>query len=480
MQRFKTAENNRRGVTLTEVLMSLMIMSIGIASVATLFPIAALRSAQATRLTNGAILKHNIEAVIRARPELIFDPDGDWVNSNSTQTGYWARLTEHFSANSEKNYIVDPSGYFSAAGKYSGQYGSMTAAGAAAMNAVPAASRDFADYLGNSATGLTSGTPVAALPRFDGGLRAAGLAGTGAFSRATAPVTLSATTLAEFKAASTHLAGLGDGWEKIVDDVALSYVWSDGSVATANPGGETIVGVVLDSEIDLDGVVSSSQYVTGFSGISDPEYTLITVFAADGRNSQSFPLTTISGHNCLWTEPTGVDLNGDGEVETRSLPFEFGEEIGRVVIQKRRVQDFSWMLTVRRASDGRAAGVDIVVMFNDGRNPESERVFPAVFTSGVLGLTVAKTSGTNINGDPAEPILKKGGFVLDVNNARWYRIANYVEDPADSTQYLITLDSEAEESSPGGGGGAIFLPGIVDVYPMGSVALPESMTPLPF
>jgi len=40
------------GVTLTEVLMSLMIMSIGISSVMVLFPISVLRSAQSTQLTN--------------------------------------------------------------------------------------------------------------------------------------------------------------------------------------------------------------------------------------------------------------------------------------------------------------------------------------------------------------------------------------------------------------------------------------------
>ncbi|MFN7868522.1 MAG: prepilin-type N-terminal cleavage/methylation domain-containing protein, partial [Planctomyces sp.] len=43
------------GVTLTEVLMSLMIMSIGISSVMVLFPISVLRSAQSTQLTNAAI-----------------------------------------------------------------------------------------------------------------------------------------------------------------------------------------------------------------------------------------------------------------------------------------------------------------------------------------------------------------------------------------------------------------------------------------
>ena len=65
------------GVTLVEVLMSLMIMSIGMASVAVLFPISVLRSVQATQMTNSAILKYNVEAFVQMNPSLIFDPDGD-------------------------------------------------------------------------------------------------------------------------------------------------------------------------------------------------------------------------------------------------------------------------------------------------------------------------------------------------------------------------------------------------------------------
>ena len=56
---------DRRGVTLTEVLMSLMIMSIGISSVAVLFPLSMLRSLQATQLTNAALLKMNVELILK-------------------------------------------------------------------------------------------------------------------------------------------------------------------------------------------------------------------------------------------------------------------------------------------------------------------------------------------------------------------------------------------------------------------------------
>ncbi|MEM9702699.1 MAG: hypothetical protein AAF907_09685, partial [Planctomycetota bacterium] len=56
---------SRAGVTLTEVLMSLLVMGIGVSSVATLFPLAVFRGARATTLTAGTILKENAEETVR-------------------------------------------------------------------------------------------------------------------------------------------------------------------------------------------------------------------------------------------------------------------------------------------------------------------------------------------------------------------------------------------------------------------------------
>jgi type II secretory pathway pseudopilin PulG len=56
----------RRGATLTEVLMSLMIMGLGITSVFTLFPMTVVRSVKATNLTHATLLAESVREGYRA------------------------------------------------------------------------------------------------------------------------------------------------------------------------------------------------------------------------------------------------------------------------------------------------------------------------------------------------------------------------------------------------------------------------------
>ena len=88
------------GVTLTEVLMSLMILSIGLSAVAVLFPVATLRAIQANQLTHGAIVKYNVEAMLQTDPKWIIDPDRD------------GNLIEHYQTPLSRNYVVDPLGFY--------------------------------------------------------------------------------------------------------------------------------------------------------------------------------------------------------------------------------------------------------------------------------------------------------------------------------------------------------------------------------
>ena len=62
------------GVTLSEVLVSMLIMSVGVVSLATLFPISVLRTAQATQLTHSVFLRNNAEAAVESVTRMGLDP----------------------------------------------------------------------------------------------------------------------------------------------------------------------------------------------------------------------------------------------------------------------------------------------------------------------------------------------------------------------------------------------------------------------
>ncbi len=87
-------EAARRGSTLTEVLVAILIMSIGIVSVAAIFPLSVLRTIKATNLTRATNLRYNVEAVVERYPWMITDPDSDFDTA------------EHIN----ERFIIDPLG----------------------------------------------------------------------------------------------------------------------------------------------------------------------------------------------------------------------------------------------------------------------------------------------------------------------------------------------------------------------------------
>ncbi len=96
----RATHSNRGGVTLSEILISMMVMSIGIVSLATLFPISILRSIQATQLTNATIHRLNAEELISLFPRLVHDPNGN------------TDFSEHELGGVDKGrFIVDPLGF---------------------------------------------------------------------------------------------------------------------------------------------------------------------------------------------------------------------------------------------------------------------------------------------------------------------------------------------------------------------------------
>lgn len=477
-------QSARRGVTLTEVLMSLMIMSIGVSAVAVLFPISVLRSVQATQLTNSAILKYNAEALLRMRMGMVFDPDGD------------GNVNEHIGRTLESRYIIDPSGYFA-----------MTEAGMSyavnpAWPADPAQARGFADWFGNLDPDNDPSTPAvgfAGLPRYDGGVRCGTRSGGLPSGYRPDPNSFPEENRA-LQMLASGVSRLGDGWVNVLDTYAEAFLLADGSTSTAPPATAAVAGVVLPADVDLSDIVDSNSNVPRSGGVQlipDPETTRVVVFSIDGKFSISLPLTALDNvsKGILWTEDLNLDgsftaatedLNLNGAADARSLPLEFVDltlatpafQAGRILIQTSRTHDFNWLLTVRRGGDGEVRGVDVVVTFNKNVTVDDERLFAAAFLPGAFQIPVLQASGTTQSGDAAEPFLKRGGFVLDVANARWYRIRDYAPQSVtvgatSGPGFIVTLESPVVEAAATSM--AMFLPGVVDVYPMGSLPIPNNL-----
>ncbi len=112
---------SRRGATLIEILMSLMIMSIGVVSIATLFPLALRRAVQATQMTNMQILREQVLEMVSYHPELIPINDNSIHDySIKTAAGVTNRSLFPYGPNSpvslwsksEVVRIVDPLGFY--------------------------------------------------------------------------------------------------------------------------------------------------------------------------------------------------------------------------------------------------------------------------------------------------------------------------------------------------------------------------------
>ena len=499
----------RRATTLSEVLVSLLVMSIGVVSLITLFPISVLRSAQATHLTNSANLRYNVEALLGARPELYaigrnwiasgsyavgdlvtpteltsvksppvvfrctqagtagqFEPDWDFRNGNITADG-----TAEWTTYRVRNYVIDPLGAFLVESGY--------------RQTVNPVAGDY--YFGHDGGVNTARTLIRA---FAGG--------------------------AGNEIAADDLATLPDSWI---------------------------------NQVESDSVVLTGPASCDLGGLQD----FITPVAASFPASRivMFDITGKVSHMRRITSTSGTVVNNQSVNWTTALPSGFVPVKARVDTKERR---YTWLLSVRRSFGG-ASLMDVVVFFKRPFSGKDEQLYPATFQTGAIDLAnsdaandrwsnfvtdpgldgQAGVAGINDDGngvtdtlangspDPAElgwpgsddsprnwlviqydstgekPFIKKGGYVTDAENLRWYRILDYHEGPTptavmqkaglDTSLTAYTPDAQYDTTyrsifirvenkilqngtQPSGGAGgvprgrAMLMRGIIDVYPI--------------
>ena len=443
--RIKTVErirspHPRGGTTLTEVLMSLMIMSIGIVSVATLFPLSTLRVLEASRQTNSTITRFSAEAAIDVDAGFLHNPDG--------VDGYNSRFVRG------QVYFVDPYGYqtfhrdTSLTGRCPAGPNGEDNNGNGTLDPnedrngngnldVPLALRD-------TWGALPSGSTVnVLLPRRYTGATMFSSVGINPYPGVgLTPANLANSDLAINRAA--QWVGQPDNWKLITTTEVTTS-------ATPVPG---ITSLSLDTDADLT-AVSVSPGVAYRAVIFDlsGQYSETRLLAANPID-QTLAFTPALPSR-FDTSPTGVSPN-----------------VGKVRIE---VLDevYTWAMSVRKRTSG-PANVDVVVFFKRSFKLEHEYVYPAALRrytlgpDGVPGTNLPIPDGPPIppstspttypNGDDnkngvandvgeigyvgsddapntivtvdfsslpagdATPGFRRGGYVCDTKNGLWYRI----------------------------------------------------------
>ena len=509
--------SQRAGATLSEVLISLLVMSIGVVSLATLFPIAILRSVQATHLTNSANLRYNVEALLSVRAEL-YSIGRPWVAGATYSIGDLVTPTELTSLKSPpcvfqcinggiagtqepawsfidsdtkqevsgltwqtfrlQNYVIDPLGKWNVESSFR-------------------STANNGDFFGNS-----GGAPRAIqLPSGAWNIRA--FPGLGANNQLLA----------------AEAATLPDSWVSQAE-----------SNAVTNVAGTSCD--LIDMQVDLSQTLPFDP-----SGLF-PQ-SRIVLFDATGKNSEVRPITA------TYTFPPAPPVGPPPLVGTSGQRIVWPASSGTLNITPVRArveskeQRYSWLLSVRRGFSG-ASFMDVVVFFRRPFSAKDEQVYPAKFTAiidpgfdGLPGIAGVDDDGDgNVdfiggNADTKElgwpgsddaprnwvvvqyddsagdkPYLRKGGFVTDADGLRWYRIIDIVEGdllngytpdavmkksglktttstpagilvadaiaPGTTKAVLLRIENKILQSTPVAlpQGGAILMRGIVDVYPI--------------
>ena len=425
----------RRGVSLVEVLMSLGLMSIGIAFIAGIFPLAALRTLRATNLTNSTILRFNAEAAIATISDgqgtaraLIHNPDFDLLDSDSDGIpDNFTYLSEH----NGLNYMVDPVGYWEQ------------------------------DAVGGVATVFGNNAPAAVTFPIPGRFAASA-------------------DLASAKA----LATLPDTFNDLGEAVALANTSTsvdlplDVNLATVNPSDAAYRVLLFNPAEDksesrlIDSVTSSaSGYTVNWTGsLPFTEVGRVKVHVPTGR------YTWLLSVRKRASGPANVDV-------VVFLNRSFDAVAEQVFEAEFRMINLDPTSTDGDGSPG-ATGVD-----DDGNGTNDDLTeigYPGTDDIPNNRVTIRWPDDDDSENDP---FLQRGGYILDTKNCIWYRMQAVESQASDGTTITarVVLDAAIKanntedlfnfgatdpgEDADGSGaldqGGAITPRGVIAVYPLG-------------
>lgn len=409
----------RRGATLSEVLVSLLIMAIGIISLASLFPISVLKTARANQLTVATNVRYNAEALLRMYPYILSDPnpvdsnmDGQPFNDYDFQQGI--------------PFIFDPQAI------------------------VP--SRLIAMPGSSAYTAVPFPCGIGLLPRFGAGFEANA-------------------------SSADQLCAGPDSWPIRHEGAVVSL-----GPVTTNPYTEADISDISGVDFS-DFPVNSGLKIPPknqlrvqffYNGGKSSVTRMIT--AITGTNKVMWT-EDLNGNSTL---DAGEDQNGNFSLDTHALSNSITYETARIEARDRR---YTWLLTVRPQDNGGSFSgafdvkpsfdVTVVVYYGRGFTNEEELIFGTVPPQSVAAIPNLVTgSAVTLQGGQRsfvvawpsadqKPYLKRGAYIMDAQNGYWYQVENY-SDPGFGTSSTITLTSTILKTSSL----AMFPRGVVDVFPI--------------
>ena len=507
----------RTGTTLSEVLVSMLIMSIGVVSLAALFPISVLRTAQATQLTHSVFLRNNAEAAVEFKGLLSnnhiyylslgaddqpgvagLDDNNDGTFDNESET--WLLGTD------DKNLLLGDDRQPGFAGFDDDNDGTIDNFGETGwlgtddknlvLGIIDPLGVQFVGTPKESRSGIGFGTPLGRVRRTDG---------------LSLPPLLNPTNqqlalrLADRLALSETLATLPDSWSLVLEE----------PVTATNLGGSP---------------PTISVATTGFNvrNNQDPSNAShrMVLFDASGKFAVVQPLYQVTGLNLSWWN---VNTSSGASLPGPSLPTGFTPTRVRIEAQERR---YTWMMTFRKrwipsgpllGADGQpgvsgidddgmhgkddigelryagsdddpnwVAELDVAVFYNRSFKEADEFPHSLTFTLNGMGFDKKNgVSGVSDDGDVLidesdeagwpgsddnrtvtvslanQPYLKKGGYMLEPSQLKWYRILD-IDLTSSSGNAILLLDQDVRNPVGATIIQGIFMKGIIEVYPLGS------------
>lgn len=404
----------RTGATLTEVLIALGVMSIGLVSVISMFPVSIARGLQASMLTKGTDLRYNAQSMIGLYPRMITDPDMTPANA----------LTTEF-------FVVDPLGVY----------------GVANDGARPDLASTYGNYNGKPLNMSITGTI-----NTGGGINRYSFVPPNA-------------------SAPDYLVTFPDTWVLVHEGTAFNPK----PVGTTGYTQLYVTGLPSTTSGGPPFSVAGAVYRAIIYSSTDPTKSHTRRLTNAGADATGGFISWAEDYTDPADGTIDVDVNLNNVIDQNPLPGTAGSSPSfqpfkvRIETQERR---YTWLLTGRKINsplpgnpNAGQANVDLVVFF--GRSFDQPLDDEALYVANLsAGLRYVKID-YSVYGKP--PSAKRGGYIFDVMSARWYRITSSLPDPNSKTGLIVNIETPVFATTPNGVTAYVMFPkGVVDVYPLGN------------